>query len=233
MKRAPALDERGIPVHRESGFKRALSWMPAAILVLIIGGIVFAVFAFQNSWWTADRPVASADQQASDGMSTFTQAGLDFLTVQGYAKIKLRENALPATDLGLEADGAKEVELLRPVQVRLLGEDHAVVVDLIDRLTITTENDRVTSVSLYPSGTNRYPDAIALVRGLAPSVGWTESDILRLQSQLTDDARASESGQITAKLPVVTDSGLAVSASFFVDVKAGYTIFSIDVARPS
>ena len=66
-----------------------LSWLPATILVVVIGLIVLVTFAVQGSWWAEERPVASADQKASDGSSMLTDAGFDYVNVEGVVRVRI------------------------------------------------------------------------------------------------------------------------------------------------
>ena len=93
-----------------------LAWLPAAVLAVIIAAAVIAALAIQASWWTEERPVASDDQKAADGSSMLTDAGFDYVNVEGVVRVRIGEGGLSASELGLPADGEKSAEFRRPVR---------------------------------------------------------------------------------------------------------------------
>ena len=106
-----------------------LSWVPALILVVVIAGVVFTTIAVQNSWWTEEDPVASTDQKATDGSSKLSDAGLDYVNVEGALRVRVGEGALPATEIGLGADEEKSASFRRPVRTIVAAGDETYVVD--------------------------------------------------------------------------------------------------------
>ena len=93
-----------------------LTWLPAAILVVVIGLVVLTTFAVQESWWAEESPAASADQKASDGSSMLTDAGFDYVNVEGIVRVRIGDGSLPADELGMGADDEKSAEFRRPVR---------------------------------------------------------------------------------------------------------------------
>ena len=71
--------------------RRALSWVPITVVAIICVAIAWGALSIQNSWWTDPAQTPSTDQVTDDGMSTFTRAGVDYLTRQGVVRIDLRE----------------------------------------------------------------------------------------------------------------------------------------------
>jgi len=90
--------------------------------LLIIGAGVAATVA-SGSWWAEDEPVATGDQLADDGSSLFTRAGIDYMNGTRAAIVKVRDDAPPATQLGLPAAGSTDVEFLTPIEVRVLAAE--------------------------------------------------------------------------------------------------------------
>ncbi|MGZ8805446.1 MAG: hypothetical protein ACXWZG_09115, partial [Microbacterium sp.] len=106
-----------------------LTWLPATILVVVIGLIVLATFVVQGSWWAEENPAASTDQKASDGSSMLTDAGFDFVNVEGIVRVRIGEGALPANELGRTDDAEKSAEFRRPVRAVMAGGADVYVVD--------------------------------------------------------------------------------------------------------
>lgn len=204
-------------------------WLAPLVLVVAIAGIAGILIWFQNSWWVdRDRPPA-ADQRASDGTTVFTGAGVDYASARQVFIIRVGESALPAGELGLADDGERTIDPSTPVQVRVLGEDGALVLDLIDSLTVTTSGGAIARVELLPWGSGQYRDHLALLESRAETIGWTADDIARLQDDLTAAQRASTDGTYAADLVARRTIGAAVSAHLSVDLNAAQTILVLIV----
>ncbi|MDT0184819.1 hypothetical protein Q9S36_32000 [Microbacterium sp. ARD31] len=198
--------------------KRLLSWVPTTIVALLCIGVVIAAIAVGDSWWSEPEPEAAVDQQAADGASLFTQAGVDFLTRQGELRVKLREDALSATDLGLEPDGERTIEPLVPVRAIVLGEEGTFSIELVDAFTLITEDDELVALRTGPAGPRTWGTAMGSVRSVAPSWGWTAEHLEQLDEDLTAASRGSDA--YSAELPLVTTNGARVGARVDVDTRA-------------
>lgn len=197
-----------------------LTWLPATILVVVIGLIVLATFAVQGSWWAEENPAASTDQKASDGSSMLTDAGFDYVNVEGTVRVRIGEGALPAEQLGMGADTEKSAEFRRPVRAIVAGGDDVYVVDDIAGLTAVTEGGELASVVLAFDNPGTWTDAVNLVRALAPTYGWDQAQIDGLEGRLADFNRdgtgeaftavvgpSSGGAQVTATLSFARGSG--------------------------
>ena len=177
--------------------RRLLSWLPAALLVLVIGGVVFASFAIQESWWTEENPAASTDQKASDGSTMLTDAGFDYANVEGVARIRIGEGGLTASDLGLPDDGEKSAEFRRPLRVVIAGGEDVYVVDDIAALTAVSADGQLESVTLIPDGASLWTSAVAQMRSHAASFGWDAAELEGLDDQLAEFNRTGEGDTFT------------------------------------
>ena len=119
-----------------------LTWLPATILLVVIGLVVLATFAVQGSWWAEEKPAASADQKASDGSSILTDAGFDYVNVEGIVRVRIGEGALPAEELGMGANAEKSAEFRGPVRAVVAGGEDVYVVDDVGGLTAVTPERR-------------------------------------------------------------------------------------------
>lgn len=199
-----------------------LTWLPATILVVAIGLIVLATFAVQGSWWTEENPAASTDQKASDGSSMLTDAGFDYVNVEGIVRVRIGEGALPAEQLGMSADTEKSAEFRRPVRAIIAGGDDVYVVDDIAGLTAVTERGELASVTLAFDSPGTWTDAVTLVRALAPTYGWDRAQIDSLEDQLADFNRDGTGDAFTAVIGP-SDGGARVTATLAFDRGSGTT----------
>jgi hypothetical protein len=199
-----------------------LTWLPATILVVVIGLVVLATFAVQGSWWAEENPAASSDQKASDGSSTLTDAGFDYVNVEGIVRVRIGEGALPAEQLGMGADTEKSAEFRRPVRAIVAGGDDVYVVDDIAGLTAVTESGELASVVLAFDNPGTWTDAVNRVRSLAPTYGWDQAQIDSLEGQLADFNRDGTGDAFTAVVGP-SDDGARVTATLYFDRGSGTT----------
>jgi hypothetical protein len=175
-----------------------LTWLPATALVVVIGLIVLATFAVQGSWWAEENPAASSDQKASDGSSMLTDAGFDYVNVEGIVRVRIGEGALPANELGMAADAEKTAEFRRPVRAIVAGRDDVYVVDDIATMTAVTRSGELASVTLVFDNPGTWSDAIGRVTALAPTFGWDQSQIDALDDELAEFNRSGTGDVFTA-----------------------------------
>ncbi len=162
-----------VPLTRRT--RTLLSWLPAALLVLIIGAIVVGTFTVQASWWAEDDPEASSDQKAADGGSMLTDAGFDYVNVEGVLRVRVGDGALPASDLGLRANETKEAEFRRPVRALIAAGDEVHVVEDVVTVTATATDDRLAAVTVGIDGAGSWRGAIDGLRARADEFGWDAS----------------------------------------------------------
>ena len=203
-----------------------LTWLPAAILVLVILLVVVAAFAVQGSWWAEENPAASSDQKASDGSSMLTDAGFDYVNVEGTVRVRIGEGALAADQLGLGGDAQKSAEFRRPVRAVIAGRDDVYVVDDVIALTAASRDGELASVTLTLDNPGTWSDAVAEVRGLAPTFGWDETQIDALDDELGRFNRNATDGAFTATVGP-SDGGARVTATLVFDRGNGTMLVSL------
>jgi hypothetical protein len=187
-------------VATRSRTRALLAWLPAAVLALIIAGAVVAALAIQGSWWTQERPAASDDQKAADGSSMLTDAGFDYVNVEGTLRIRVGEGGLSATELGLPADGEKSAEFRRPVRAIIAAGDEVYVLDDVSGLTVNAEDDRLVAVALSPDVVRGWAGALDHLRALAPELGWDPAELEPLDERLGEFNRAADDDTFTATI---------------------------------
>lgn len=219
---------RGRRLEGMSPSRRATSrfvrfWLAPLALVVTAAAIAGILVAVQNSWWVDPGRPPSADQRAADGTSVFTRPGIDYLSATGLVIVRVGPTALPAADLGLPDDGERTIDPEIPVQVRVLGEDGAFVLELADAVRLTTAGGRISGVELSLWGSPSFREMIALLESRAENVGWTADDLAALQDDLTEAQRSREGDVYFAELPGRTAIGATVSARVTVDLAGAST----------
>lgn len=202
-----------------------LSWLPATILLLIIGGVIFGTIAVQNSWWAEEAPVASSDQKATDGSSKLSDAGLDYVNVEGVLRVRVGEGALPVTEVGLSADEEKKAEFRRPVRTIVAAGDEVYVVEDVETMTAIAKDGELASVSLGVGQVLPWANAVGTVQGLASEFGWSQDDIAAWDQQISDFTRENTEGSFTAEVKA-TDAATVTGTVVF-DRASGNTTLTI------
>ena len=205
-----------------------LSWLPALILVVIIVGVVLTTVAVQNSWWTEDDPVASSDQKATDGASMLSDAGLDYVNVQGILRVRIGDGALPATGLGLGAEEEKAATFRRPVRAIVAAGDETYLVDDVETMNAVADRDVLTSLSLGVGQARPWPDAVDIVRSMADDFGWDAADIDAWDEELAEFTRDSAEGAFTAEVTSADEAQITGTLVF--DRGSGFTTLTITFA---
>lgn len=177
-----------------------LAWLPAAVLAVIIAAAVIAALAIQGSWWTEERPVASDDQKAADGSSMLTDAGFDYVNVEGTLRVRVGEGALPASEVGMPADGEKNAEFRRPVKAIIAAGDEVYVLDDISGLTAVAADDRLVAVTISPDVVRGWSGALDHLRALAPELGWDAAELDPLDERLGEFNRTGDEDTFTATI---------------------------------
>lgn len=190
------------------------------MLTVVIVGVVIASLAIQQSWWTEEQPTASEDQKASDGSSMLTDAGFDYVNVEGVVRVRVGEGGLAAAELGLPADGDKSAEFRRPVRAIIAAEDDVYVLDDISALTATSQDGELVAVSLSPDVVRGFSGAVGYLRALAPEFGWDPAQLDAVEADVTEFNRSGEGDTFTAT--VGPSKGAAqISATLVFDRASG------------
>jgi hypothetical protein len=203
-----------------------LTWLPATILVVVIGLVMLATFAVQGSWWAEENPAASTDQKASDGSSMLTDAGFDYVNVEGVVRVRIGEGALPANDLGMNDDAEKSADFRRPVRAIMAGGDDVYVVDDIAALTAVTAAGELASVTLAFDGAGTWADAVNRVSSLAPTFGWDQAQIAALDDDIAEFNR-SGNGEVFTAVIGPSSGGARVTATLTFSSGSGATTVTL------
>ncbi|WP_431799094.1 hypothetical protein [Microbacterium kunmingense] len=209
-----------------------LSWLPAALLVLIIGAIVVGTFTVQASWWAEDDPEASSDQKAADGGSMLTDAGFDYVNVEGVLRVRVGDGALPASDLGLRANETKEAEFRRPVRALIAAGDEVHVVEDVVTATATATDDWLAAVTVGIDGAGSWRGAIDGLRARADEFGWDASQFEGLDERLLAFNSTGSGEVFEVEIGPGTDADTAVTAEVAFFRQGGATTVSLRFAPP-
>lgn len=219
-----------VPLTRRT--RTLLSWLPAALLVLIIGAIVVGTFTVQASWWAEDDPEASSDQKAADGGSMLTDAGFDYVNVEGVLRVRVGDGALPASDLGLRANETKEAEFRRPVRALIAAGDEVHVVEDVVTATATATDDRLAAVTVGIDGAGSWRGAIDGLRARADEFGWDASQFEGLNERLLAFNSTGPGEVFEVEIGPGADADTAVTAEVAFFRQGGATTVSLRFAPP-
>lgn len=207
-----------------------LSWVPISIVALLCVGFVVAAVAMQNSWWIDTERPASADQEASDGMSIFSGAGVDYIGREGLMKIRVTEDALSAAELGLPAEGTETFEPIVPVTALVLGGDGVFSLDLVRSFAITTSGGRVESIELSRVSNGAWLSVFPHLASVAEGWGFTDADVAALQEDLTAASRENGGDRYSAAIDPVLHNGAMSSAEITVDIQSSQVTVTFEVS---
>lgn len=219
-----------VPLTRRT--RTLLSWLPAALLVLIIGAIVVGTFTVQASWWAEDDPEASSDQKAADGGSMLTDAGFDYVNVEGVLRVRVGDGALPASDLGLRANETKEAEFRRPVRALIAAGDEVHVVEDVVTVTATATDDRLAAVTVGIDGAGSWRGAIDGLRARADEFGWDASQFEGLDERLLAFNSTGSGEVFEVEIGPGGDADTAVTAEVAFFRQGGAATVSLRFAPP-
>lgn len=203
-----------------------MTWLPATILVVIIATVVFLTFAVQQSWWAEDAPTASADQKASDGSSMLTDAGFDYVNVEGIVRVRIGEGGLSAEELGLGRDAEKSAEFRRPVRAVVAVADEVYVVDDVATLDAVSQDGTLASLTLAFDSPGTWADGVGQVRSLASTYEWDITQLDGLDDELAAFNRDGEGDQFTATVGPAA-GGPPVTADLLFDRGSGLTTVTL------
>ena len=215
----------------ETRRQKLLAWLPAAILLLIIGGVVFTTIAVQNSWWAEDEPVASSDQKAADGSSKLSDAGLDYVNVEGVLRVRMGAGALAASKIGLGADEEKSAEFRRPVRAVIAAGDEVYVVEDVETMDAVAGGGELSALTLGVGQPLPWSNAVGTMQGLAAQFGWNQDEIASWEEQISDFTRDHTEGTFTAE--VTSTDAAKITGTVRFDRATGYTTISVTFAPPA
>jgi hypothetical protein len=196
--------------------RRLLSWLPSALLLVLIAGFALAAIGVNNSWWVQPNPTPATDQTAPNGSSLFTGAGVDYFGRTGLVVIRMDAERLPAEELGLQSEGDQLFSSERPLLVQVVGPDGALAVEGANRIAIHTEFDEVTAVDVFQTVPGGFVRATATLADVAALYGWSAEELETLPERFGDARRADPVNPTSITVGPGTNVGLAVSATLTV-----------------
>lgn len=203
------------PGERRARRERRATWITLSVVAIICAVMGVGAYAMANSWWVADAPAPSADQQLADGQSRFDRAGVDFLNRQRLATVDIAAPAR-ASELGLPSEGETPVETLVPLTVEVRGDGGEIAFPGVSRFSLQTADDRLTSLSVTPGSSGAWTTIRTDLERRAGEWGWTANDLATLEAQVGEAAREEGDAQ-TVSLPRTPVDGMTVSADVVVD----------------
>jgi hypothetical protein len=215
MTATPTLDRPAVSAAAEARRRKHLRrvvgfWASIVGMLLVIATVVVLSFGFNNSWWVQQNPVASNDQIARDGSSTFTQAGIDFYTRKGAVNITMTSVRPTAAELGLQSSGTRHLDFLVPLSVTATGTQPVTFTDA-NGIDLITAGGKLSAVEIRPSGS--YPDFLRDVSALAPMVGWSSEAVAQFQANLVSNRQQNHGDKFTATIGPAASTGIRISAT--------------------
>jgi hypothetical protein len=210
-----------------------LSWLPATILVIIIGAVVAGSFAMQASWWAEDEPEASADQKASDGGSMLTDAGFDYVNVEGILRVRIGDGSLPAAELGMAADEVKEAEFRRPVRALIAAGDEVHAVEDVVTVRAVTRSGALAAVTIGIDAAGSWRGSVDGLRARAEEFGWDATEFDGLDDRLAAFNTEGSGETFTVEIGPGRDAQTAVTATLTFFRQGGGTTTSLTFAPPA
>lgn len=215
-------------VERRDRRRRRTTWILTSLVLAGCAAFLVIAVIVSNSWWAQDDPAPSADQQAPNGTSVFTPAGVDYLTRSGVARIDVRPDSLTAAEQGLASDGVQQVATRVPVRVELVAPDGEISVGLVSEMEFETAGDRLRSVRIVSGASGTWTRAISGLEHSAQQWGWPASEVARVRDEITAAAGTAE-GTVTNSLPRIEVAGIMMSAEIVLDLDAPRTTVTYSV----
>ena len=160
------------------------AWIPAAILIVIMGGVVATVLVIQRSDLVKPLPQPTVGQVTELNWSAFTPDGLAYIDRSRDVRIDLSRAPVDASALGLPDDGTTTVG---PTTYDDRDNEYYVIVNgggegnggtklTVSQLDITTEGGLVTGLTAPVSNQLPFRNALALLQSDAEEFGWPPLD---------------------------------------------------------
>lgn len=234
MTATPTLDRPAVSAaaeaRRRKHRRRVIGfWASIVGMLLVIATVVVLSFGFNNSWWVQQNPVASNDQIARDGSSTFTQAGIDFYTRKGVVNITMASARPTAAELGLPNSGTKHLDFLVPLSVTATGAQPVTFTD-VEGIDVITSGGKLSAVEIRPHAS--YPQLVRDVSALAPKVGWSGEAVAQFQANLVANRQKNHGDKFTATIGPAASTGIRISATLSGTASSGpELVIRLDAAR--
>ncbi len=160
------------------------AWIPAFVLVLLIGAVATTVVLVQRSDIGKPLPKPTVGQVTELNWSSFTKEGLAYIDRSRNVRIDLSKPPVDASALGLPDDGTTTIG---PTDYGDRDNDYYVIVSgggeghggtklTVTQLDITTEGGLVTGLAASEIDALPFRNALALLQGEVDEFGWAPID---------------------------------------------------------
>lgn len=201
-------------------------WIPAAVLLVLMAGVVVTVVVVQASGLGKPLPKPTVGQVNDLNWSSFSQDGLDYIDRSRNIRIDLSRPPVMAADIDLPDDGATTVG---PTRYDDRDNDYYVIINgggegnggtklTVSQVTITTEGGLVTEVASGVESVLPFRNALDKLSGQAGEFGWTALDTSALFTDWVETTGAGATYSVT--IGPGTRLGFGISATITCDPQA-------------
>lgn len=166
-----------------------MSWIPAAILVLTIAGVVIASLVLRGNGLGDPAPAPTVGQVTDLNWSSFTEDGIAYIERSRNIRIDMADGPPRAADLGLESDS---ILAIGPSDNDDTDNDYYLIVNgggegfgghkfTLNSLSLVTEGGVLTRVSGVQSSTSQdsyltFREVLNRLTNDVDEFGWPEPD---------------------------------------------------------
>ncbi len=174
-----------------------ISWVPAGILLVLIGGVGVTAAVLVNSGITGPAPRATEGQVTDLNWSVFTPEGLQYIDRSRLPRIDLADAPIAAGPLGLPDDGSLTVGPLNTGDVEL---DYRLIFRgggaypgggrlVVTQFTVTTAGGVIESIEAPLRDIRPFRATLDTLEAEAETYGW-QVDTAAILEQVEDATRA-------------------------------------------
>lgn len=159
-------------------------WIPAAALVLIIGGVGLSTVILLNNGLAEPLPKPTVGQVTDLNWSSFTEEGLAYIERSRNVRIDLSRGPADAATLGLDADATLDIgpsdNFDTDNEYYLIlnggGEGPGGAKFTVGQLSITTADGVIAGISTQSLGAMPFREAYNVLSGEVEEFGWSAPD---------------------------------------------------------
>jgi hypothetical protein len=162
-----------------------LTWLPAAVLVLIIIGVISASVVLRSNGLGDPAPAPTTGQVTDLNWSSFTPEGLAYIETSRDVRIDLSDGPPDAAPLGLDDDATLTIG---PSENLDTDNDYYLIVNgggegfgghkfTVSELSIGAADGQLESIEATQSGYPAFREVLNQLRLEVDDFGWAEPDI--------------------------------------------------------
>ncbi len=174
-----------------------MSWVPAATLLVLIGGVAVTSAVVVNSGVAGPAPPATEGQVNDLNWSVFTPEGIEYIDRSRLPRIDLADAPIAAQPLGLPDDGSLTVG---PLDTGDVGLDYSLIFTgggeypgggrlVVTQFTITTADGVIESIEAPLRDIRPFRVTLDALKAEAETYGW-QVDTAAIFEQVEDATRA-------------------------------------------